>query len=630
MAALLAVVVLVVGLGMSWLLNRDEVRDAIEAEIRTVTGFDLVVSGEARVSIFPDSAVTFEHVGLRDSGDGDPALVVDELTADLRLLPLLLKRFEIADLKLTHPRIQYTRDAKGASNWNALMQHLAQTMKPGASNPVSFSEIRIRDGDLTYRDDSRHVLEQISGIDLSLAWPSISRSFAATGQFDWRDEHLDGSLNIADFASALAGNRSGVRIRLGGSAVKMAFDGAMSDGSNLMMEGTLAADAPSLREALQWAGQQLPAGGGFGRFALKARTNINGSTVALTNVNIELDGNVAEGVLSYSDEGGRTLQGTLAADSLDLSPYAGTIKLLASGAHDWSRQPFDLRILSGTDLDMRLSAGKISIGSTRIGRTALGVNLRGGALSLSVGEAQMYGGLARGSLGITRADTTANMKSQFQLVDVDLETCLGDLFGFRRISGRGNVTLALDASGSSPFGLTQSLGGDIALIAHDGALGGFDVERLLKRLERRPLSGAGNFRSGSTPFDRFNAAFHLDNGIATIQDFKLDGQSVRLALTGSTSVPGREFDMKGTASLLQSDDGQPAFELPFVLQGPWDDPLLYPDSDSLIRRSPASAPLLDAVRNRTARDAVKSAIERLTGRPAAPPPATGTAPPDQN
>jgi AsmA protein len=55
------------------------------------------------------------------------------------------------------------------------------------------------------------------------------------------------------------------------------------------------------------------------------------------------------------------------------------------------------------------------------------------------------------------------------------------------------------------------------------------------------------------------------------------------------------------------------FELPFVIQGPWDDPLILPDSESLLRRSPASAPLLDAVRDRRARDAVKSAIERLTG-----------------
>ena len=44
---------------------------------------------------------------------------------------------------------------------------------------------------------------------------------------------------------------------------------------------------------------------------------------------------------------------------------------------------------------------------------------------------------------------------------------------------------------------------------------------------------------------------------------------------------------------------------------------MLPDTQSLIRRSGATAPpLLDAVRNRKTRDAVRSAIERLTGTPA--------------
>jgi AsmA protein len=56
------------------------------------------------------------------------------------------------------------------------------------------------------------------------------------------------------------------------------------------------------------------------------------------------------------------------------------------------------------------------------------------------------------------------------------------------------------------------------------------------------------------------------------------------------------------------------------VQGPWDDPLIFPDPESLIRRSPASAPLLDAVKDRKTRDAVKSVLERLTGgaKPATP------------
>ena len=613
----------------SWLINREALRQAVEAQIRSVTGLDLVVKGNIDVSVFPGSYVSFHDVGLKGGDTTDPALSVDVLTANLRLLPLLMQRFEIADVMMLRPQIIVIRSADGESNWTPFIQTIARTMKPGADNQVSFSEIRIQDGKLSYDDAVNHASEKLDDIDLSLAWPSISRSFAATGQFDWRGERVDGSISASDFLAALSGDRSGLKARLTSTPLKLAFDGTVANRTSAMMEGTLTIDTASLRNALQWTGQQVPGGNGFGRFALKARANVVGASIALTNVNVELDGNVAEGVMTYSNNGRQTLQATLAADALDFTPYISTFRLLASGARDWNRQLFDLNALSTSDVDMRLSAARVTVGPSRLGRTAFGANLRGGALALSVGEAQVYGGIAKGSFGIARSDAVADVKAQFQFTDVDLQSCASELFGITKLSGRGNLNVSLMATGSSPFGLAQSLDGTATLTGHDGALAGFNVEQLLKRLERRPLSGAGQFRSGSTPYDTLNVALKFADGIATAQDIRLDGPAARVTLTGTASVPTREYDLKGTASLTSASNGGTGFELPFVVQGPWDDPLIFPDPESLIRRSQAAGPLLDAVKDRKTRDALRSVIERLTGggmKPAAAPDDAVTAP----
>jgi AsmA protein len=612
----------------SWLLNRDALREAVEAQIRAVTGLDLVVNGTIDVSVFPGSYVSFHDVGLKGGGSASPALNVDVLTANLRLLPLLLRRFEIADVMMLRPHIHVVRAADGESNWTPFIDTIARTMKPGADNQVSFSEIRIQDGELSYEDAGNHLSEALGDIDLSLAWPSISRSFAATGQFDWRGERVDGSISVSDFVAALSGDRSGLKARIASAPLKLAFDGTVADRTSMMMEGTVTIDSTSLREALRWTGQMAPGSGGFGRFALKARANVVGPSIALTNVNVELDGNVAEGVMTYANNGRQTLQATLAAGNLDFTPYVSTFRLLASGARDWNRQLFDLNSLSTTDLDMRLSAAQVTVGSTKLGRTALGANLRGGALALSVGEAQMYGGIARGSFGIARSDAVADIKAQFQFNDVDLQACAGELFGVNKLTGRGNLNVSLVASGSSPFGLAQSLDGSATLTGHDGAIAGFNVEQLLKRLERRPLSGGGNFRQGSTPYDNLTIAVKFADGIATADDVRVEGHGTRLTLTGTASVPSREYDLKGVASLTSTSSGAPGFDLPFVVQGPWDDPLIFPDPESLIRRSPASAPLLDAVKDRKTRDAVRSVLERFTGgaKPAVAPDAAAVAP----
>jgi AsmA protein len=605
----------------SWFLNRDALREAVEAQIRAVTGLDLVIKGKIDISVFPASYVSFHDVGLKGGGTFDPALHVDVLTANLRLVPLLLRRFEISDVMMLRPTIHVVRDGNGESNWTPFVDTIARTMKPGAENPVSFSEIRIQDGVLNYRDPANHVTEALGDIDLSLAWPSISRSFAATGQFDWRGERVDGSISASDFVALLSGDKSGLKARLASAPLKLAFDGTVANRTSMMMEGTVTVDSMSLRNALRWASQPPPGSGGFGRFALKARANVVGGSVALTNVNVELDGNVAEGVMTFANNGRQTMQATLAAGNLDFTPYISTFRLLASGARDWNRQLFDLNALSATDLDMRLSAAKVTVGATKLGRTAFGASLRSGALALSVGEAQMYGGIVKGSFGVARSDAVADVKAQFQFTDVDLQSCASELFGVTKLSGRGNLNISLVASGASPFGLASSLDGTAMLTGHDGAISGFNVEQLLKRLERRPLSGGGNFRQGTTPYDNLTVALKFADGIATAEDIRLEGPTAKLTLTGTASVPAREYDLKGVASLISAPNTGAGFELPFVVQGPWDDPLIFPDPESLIRRSPATAPLLDAVKDRKTRDAVKSVIERFTGggvRPAAP------------
>ncbi len=199
--------------------------------------------------------------------------------------------------------------------------------------------------------------------------------------------------------------------------------------------------------------------------------------------------------------------------------------------------------------------------------------------------------------------------------------------------GRGDLIVSLEASGSSAFALAQSLDGTATLTGRDGSISGFNVEQLLRRLEKRPLSGAGNFRSGTTPFDKLIVAISINDGIATADNIQLDGPAAQVALTGTASIPSREYDLKGTASLVSAPDSPPGFQLPFVVQGPWDDPLIFPDSDILIRRSQGAAPLLDSLKDRKTRDAVKAVIDRLSGghrtpdpAPSANTPATTSAP----
>jgi AsmA protein len=595
----------------SFFISADQVRQQAMSEIRAVTGLNPLLRGASTVSLFPSGKVSFADVVLGDANR--PALIAERLTARLRFFPLLLGHVEIADVSLERPVIVIEMDANGSSNWSGLIESLARSQKP-TQRLTTFAEMRIDNGTVVLRDTAAKLDETLRNVDFSLAWPSISKSFGATGRFVWHDEPVSSSITLADFPAALAGNRTGLKLRIAGAPIKAAFEGSISVKPTLRIEGTVAADTASLRDALIWTGQQPLPGGGFGRFAIKAQTSVMGGTIGLSGVNVELDGNSAEGVLTFATDGRQTLQGTLAADTLDLSPYVSTVRLLTTNQLEWNSGLVRLDGLSGIDFDLRLSAANVVVSNAKIGRTAIGANLRGGHLTVTIGEAQAYGGVIKGSLALAMLESGMDVKSQLQFTDVDLESCLGQLFGLRRLEGKGNISLAVEGSGDSVLAVTRTLNGTAGLTGTDGALAGLNVEQLLRRLERRPLSGGGEFRSGRTPYDRITVALKIAQGTVTTEDAKIEGSAVRLALAGTASIPERELDLKGTASLVAAPKpGVAGFELPFIVQGSWDDPIMLPDPEALIQRSGAAAPLLNAVRERRARDAVRSAIERLTG-----------------
>jgi AsmA protein len=60
---------------VSFFMPFDTVRDAAKAEIRNVTGLDVVLKGDVDVSLFPTGSITFANVTLGE--DSNPVLVAD-------------------------------------------------------------------------------------------------------------------------------------------------------------------------------------------------------------------------------------------------------------------------------------------------------------------------------------------------------------------------------------------------------------------------------------------------------------------------------------------------------------------------------------------------------------------------
>jgi len=114
----------------------------------------------------------------------------------------------------------------------------------------------------------------------------------------------------------------------------------------------------------------------------------------------------------------------------------------------------------------------------------------------------------------------------------------------------------------------------------------------------------------------------LTHGLATLGTMVIDGKQVHLAMAGTINVGQRTLAMSGEAALKTppKDAASPDISLPFVVEGSWAAPRIMADPVSLIERSGAAQPLLEAVKSRKADTAVHTMIETLV-KPMAPQPA---------
>jgi AsmA protein len=262
---------------------------------------------------------------------------------------------------------------------------------------------------------------------------------------------------------------------------------------------------------------------------------------------------------------------------------------------DWNEAPLEVKALDGFDLDLRLSAGRILFNKTELERVAMAAAVRAGRFTLSIGEAQIFGGMLHGTAAIGPSAAGTEIKLEANLKDFDAERGLGELAGIRRLEGTGSLALLLAGSGASVSAIIRDLQGQASLSVQNGSLNGLNVEQVLRRLERRPLSMTADLRGGRTRFDRFVARLQVTECNASVEEAEMQNALLRVTLSGLASISHRDLDLHGTASLIRpaasGDSDAATFDLPFLVRGSWDDPALAPDPTALLRRSEISPPL---------------------------------------
>jgi AsmA protein len=112
---------------------------------------------------------------------------------------------------------------------------------------------------------------------------------------------------------------------------------------------------------------------------------------------------------------GPAISGTLAAETLALSPLLGPPARFFDPSGGWSEKPFAVAPLRTFDLDLRLSAAHLDVYDATLANAAASMSVRDGMFNLSLIEAAAYGGRLEGEVAVAGAGQDLKMGAPTQL-----------------------------------------------------------------------------------------------------------------------------------------------------------------------------------------------------------------------
>jgi AsmA protein len=581
----LALIVALAGCGfMRWPLSAMRVGDSLNAAFGASPRLHWSAPEAASFSALPWPSVRILDARL-DDAYGVNLLSAPAARLNLSLIDLLRGRFIPTRVILVSPTVIVDVDhppfagAPGGSAGRASVARRA--LAPLASLSLSDGVLRLVSarrrldtliGNVRGRFDGLTIGDQLR-FNLSAVWRNTPITVA-------------GALN--DPETAAKGAPSPVVFGLDSPLAKLAFGGSLALGDKLRADGDLTASIPSIAALAAFINTQPPAILAANDIAITAKVNGGPNALTLGDATVTSAGQTLEGAIAISDAGGRpAVSGTLAAETLALTPLLGPPDRIFDPAGGWSTKPFAFGPLKTFDLDLRLSAAHLDVYGLPLADAAASLILTDGKLNIALIEASAYGGRLKGEAAAF-VGRNVKMSARGQLVDADLGAAIGD-FGRPLATGRGGGRFSVAAAGASPAAAIASLTGTASLEAADGSILGVNLEEALRRSRRRPIDVERDMRLGGTAFDKVDVSFALDDGRAQVGHGVMTSHGVTAELSGLIDLVARSWDLQVNA--LQTDaageESQGAAHLTLDIAGPWASPAVR-DGSTAPPSDPAS------------------------------------------
>lgn len=576
LAAIVVALLLIAGATAPYVFKGTTLEGEVAAQLRATTGLKLVSNGDARFGLLPTPHITLTDVVLKRP-DGALAIAAGTLEGEVRLLPMIVGRLELASATLTQPKLTIDLDAGGMMPDSTIGRAL-HGLAPSTTGDSRLGTVALVDGSAEVKSHAVARMPKLTDINLTIDWPSVASPATLTGALSIDGEATDVAAWSAQPSALLRGETSPIALRIHAAPLDLSANGDLTSTNVNVFRGHVAfaaASVPALLARFRDPKQTLAP---FANVSLRADTTINVDADGKANADLQalqldLDGNRYEGTLAYESGDKPSLSGTLATDTLVLAPFLSSEPSLADTEHRWTRSAL---VAGGGDLvnfDLRLSATHLRIAPFTIDDAALSVMTRGPRTEIALNEGRAYGGAIKGRASVGVVSGIVSVRGAGTLTDADVAGLSWDVLGRQVAAGVMSGSLNIETFGDSPAALMAHLQGWTKAQAHDGEISGVDLGGGLQAMATQPGTTAlAAFRRGRTPFTDLALALRLTDGIATIEDATMKGPDAAVGVTGTADIGNRGLDLAATAA--KPDAAKPGDGLAVAIRGTFDTPVV--------------------------------------------------------
>ncbi len=580
LAAALVLAIVAGRAGAPYLFKRSTLQSEIATQVRATTGLT-ISTRHARFDLLPRPHVTMSDVHVSDPS-GTVTMDAELLDGEVRLLPLLVGRIELAAASLQKPHLTVDLDGRPMPPDSTIGRAVRSVEMPQDAEQ-RLGSITLIDGTVSIAGRSRPDVPRFSHVDVTVDWRNLDSPASLTGSFRMNGTAADVAAWIAQPSKLIGGDHSAVVAQLHSAPLDFSAKGDVAGTNGFAFKGHVAATAPALAPVLASFASDTSLPAPFANATLDSDISIGQAkamSVDFQNVTFRADGNEYEGAIAYQGGDRPMVTGTLATDQLFLVPFTVALPRLIDASNHWTRTALPSLRLGALELDLRFSAAHLRLPPFSIDDAALSVMTRGDRLEIGLNEGKAYGGALKGRVSLGSDIDGLNVRAAGTLTGADLAPLSWDALGWQLAGGTSSASANLETTGDSAAALASRVQGWIKAQAADGEISGIDLGRDLREATRAPVAKTPSLTgTGSTSFSRMLLNLQVANGVALIDETSMQGVSAGVALVGSVDLGARRIDLRAAVRSPKSNAADPTAAWRFDVEGPFDKLVAVPAPD---------------------------------------------------